>query len=392
MPELISEFESPIYRYKFSNPTDLLDIVNKIGPEGLFSWLFPVVPEWRSSEDAKHYAAIKELFVETSRHLMGQELSMETLFRSLYSASRVDREEMHDLHNSRRVMQFIVQRNLAFVAYDVLMLDNMASEFVRLHDSGAIDVDALRRMHQVSLRNDHRYIADEFVRRITRGADRKDRVRELVYISIGRIALKGCRQDILWCLKQDTGQIRHVVDWITSAVSNDAPWLKNLDDKGRPKKLMKFGSMDAMVAEADKDMRKKLAGERVSLGEGDEEVFADDKGDYFIVRLKTMRALDVESGAMRHCLGHGGYDHYLKSDTHLFLSLRDRSNQPHATIEVDRCYVVQFRGKANSEPKDSYREVTLGLLTPHGIKFRKVEPLGNPCREIMAGELRQAWQ
>ena len=50
-------------------------------------------------------------------------------------------------------------------------------------------------------------------------------------------------------------QIRHIVDWLEVAVRNDHAWLEKVDDKGRPKKLMKCGSIEQLHQEAEKQFR-----------------------------------------------------------------------------------------------------------------------------------------
>lgn len=86
--------------------------------------------------------------------------------------------------------------------------------------------------------------------------------------------------------------------------------------------------------------------------------------------LWTVRALE-----MRHCIGHGGYDHLLARDGHMFLSLRDQFGRPHRTLEVIADKIVQFHGKGNSIPKAEYRAAAESLLHPLGIEFTAVGTL-----------------
>lgn len=149
-------------------------------------------------------------------------------------------------------------------------------------------------------------------------------------------------------------------------METNAPWLSNVDEHGRPKKLMKFGTLEAMYAEADRHMRRLLSSQisrpRVELGQADEESFADEGGEFYLVRMKTANALDNESNAMRHCVGHGAYDRRLSDAGFLLLSLRDRKGWPHMTLQIVNGVVVQARGKANSAPKQEHAAAAHRLL------------------------------
>ncbi|MCS4088560.1 PcfJ domain-containing protein [Rhizobium sp. BK176] len=208
------------------------------------------------------------------------------------------------------------------------------------------------------------YVAKWFVDRLRfrHRYQSNDALTPLVNASIGRIALKESRKDLNWFRRQDEEAVDHVVDWIESSLNSGAPWISNLNDKGIPKKLMKFGSLEAMHAEADKQMKRLLVHERQRMGKEDEEDFADEGGEFYIVHMKTPAALDNESNAMRHCVGHGAYDRRLSEKRSLMLSLRDRKGWPHMTIEIVNGEVVQARGKANSRPKEVHAAAAHRLL------------------------------
>lgn len=168
--------------------------------------------------------------------------------------------------------------------------------------------------------------------------------------------------------------IRHVADWLAVAVMEKSPWLSRLDTYGRPLKLMKLGSLEAANNEADKAMRKHaqkvLA---VKLVSGAESLEAELEDGYYVVRLLTPEALDVESGAMQHCIGHGSYDASLGMDGYAFYSLRDQFGKPHATLEVRDDWVLQCQGKQNKMPDPKYVGYLLSLLVSRKWKTR--EPL-----------------
>lgn len=189
-------------------------------------------------------------------------------------------------------------------------------------------------------------------------------VRALLDICIGRLASRDGDR-----FKIDDEQLRHIADWLRAALTNDEPWLKNVDDRGRPKKLMKFGSVYAIVREADKAMLKAAQKLRVvKLADGDEELVETLQDGYYVVRLLTPTALDRESAEMQHCIGNGGYDEYLECDKHEFLSLRDKAGRPHVTMEIENGCVTQLQGKQNAVPVKKYRD----LLIPF-IKVQKLQ-------------------
>lgn len=369
-----------MYEYKFFNPPPLISAMNELGSNGLFDFLLPHHQDFIVIFGEAEMKAIRKLFVERTANLFGPKLRMDALYRNIenWQEGSLSEAELGDPDKFQRLDRFF-----KYLATHVWMADNQPEEAIRQVKAMEFDVEALRRKHLAVLFRDPVYVADQFVIRIVRARGMEDRVKDLVRMSMGRIAIKESRRDIDWCRRQNGLQINHIVDWLISAIATDAPWLSNVDELGRPRKLMKTGSIDALYAEAEKQMQKKLSRERAGLGVEDEQDFAVDRGEFRIVRLKTPKALDCESNAMRHCIGHGAYDRLLDQDEHLLLSLRDAYNVPHATIEVRAGKIVQFHGKANSTPKDSYRQAVERLLSPLGIEFMPPVPLlENPCAEI----------
>ncbi|MBY3432799.1 hypothetical protein HFN89_01235 [Rhizobium laguerreae] len=157
--------------------------------------------------------------------------------------------------------------------------------------------------------------------------------------------------------------IRHVTDWLTASVIDNDEWLGRVDAQGRPLKLMKLGSLEAAAKEADKAMRKRAQKLRtVKIKDGDEELFRELAEGYYIVRLLTPEALDVESAAMQHCIGQGSYDGLLKNTAFAFYSLRDPFGKPHATLEVEGDWLNQCQGKQNREPDNKYIDLMLSVF------------------------------
>lgn len=127
----------------------------------------------------------------------------------------------------------------------------------------------------------------------------------MLIISVGRIVSRHGGWQAIWGLEGvNPGTISHIVDWLTADYLAGAAWIDRVDEKGRPLKLMKCGSIERLLYEADKAMRKRLQSAVAALSEGDEITVATLRDGYTVVRLMTPLALDVESRRMRHCVGH----------------------------------------------------------------------------------------
>lgn len=174
--------------------------------------------------------------------------------------------------------------------------------------------------------------------------------------------------------------IHHVLDWIIAAAQEPAPWIANVDKKGRPKKLMKCGDMTRLVHEADKGMRRQnasLSEKAAQLGIDDELFLFDLGAGYTLVRLLSTRALDIESARMHHCIGHGAYDQYLASDDIQLFSIRDQVGEPKATLEVmnyeGRDYLIHFFGPWNCKPEDHLNDLIVQLDYGTKAELQKAE-------------------
>jgi hypothetical protein len=190
-----------------------------------------------------------------------------------------------------------------------------------------------------------------------------ERLGVLLALSVGRLMMKAARAEQEWEAMFRDGDIRHVADWLKASIANEAGWLGNVDAQGRPKKLMKFGTMDAIVKEADKAMlieAQKLGG--VLLSDGDEELVAELSDGMYLVRLTTPAALDRESAVMQHCIGNGGYDELLSEGNFEFLSLRDRHGNAHATLEIEDGCITQLQGKQNRIPARKYVDILVPFM------------------------------
>jgi len=84
--------------------------------------------------------------------------------------------------------------------------------------------------------------------------------------------------------------------------------------------------------------------------------------EFYIVQMTTKKDLKVEGDKMGHCVG--GYS---VDDRHKFYSLRDKKNEPHATMEVTvndsgQHSVVQIKGKQNRVPNVEYQYIIVCFL------------------------------
>ena len=182
-------------------------------------------------------------------------------------------------------------------------------------------------------------------------------VRRLMYHCVGRVLVKIRNARRNWREAGLAVDLKHVADWIEVAILHDEDWLANVDEQGRPKKLLKFSDLDGILKEANKAMIKRAMKTPVIKIDEGEEVVDHIFGDgWYIARLLTERALDNESAAMQHCVGHGIYDTDVREGRTVILSLRDPHNNPHVTIEIDvkANSVQQIRGKQNERPKAEY--------------------------------------
>ncbi|MCS4089725.1 PcfJ domain-containing protein [Rhizobium sp. BK176] len=200
-------------------------------------------------------------------------------------------------------------------------------------------------------------------------------VQKLLAYSLGRVLLNQAKSTETAIDRQVLPEHEHIRDWLTAAVTNGEPWLKVVDEHGRPKKLMKFGSMDAITREADKAMMKFAQKSRgLRIADGDEELAHELDDGWYVVRLLTPSALDRESGEMQHCIGQGGYDTKVAGYEWAYYSLRDPFGKPHATMEVSMAdgSNAQMQGKQNEEPLPEYIDRLAAFLIAMGWKPRQL--------------------
>lgn len=214
--------------------------------------------------------------------------------------------------------------------------------------------------------------------------DKSERVNELLACSFGRVIINEFKRGELGADNYAAYvilRLEHIADWIDAAVKNDAPWLKNVDNLGRPKKLLKFSNGMQIVREANRDMMLFAQKSRnVVVSQHDEELVKEFDNGYSLVRLLTPTALDRESGQMQHCIGQGAYDQYLKGGEYEYLSLRDPAGKPHVTIEMGinkrtgARDLKQFQGKQNQPPISKYQDILIPYLREAKVIVRDASP------------------
>jgi hypothetical protein len=197
-------------------------------------------------------------------------------------------------------------------------------------------------------------------------------VRAMFDCSIRRVYNKTSTDDETFKLRTlpaDLPKVNHVVDWIAAGVINGHEWTRKVDAEGRPRKLLKCGTVDALYREAQSWIAKAVQIHRVALDPAEEEILMELADGWLIVRMKTERALDRESSIMQHCVGEGSYDRILMSEASALLSLRDLRNNPHVTvhINVEENALYEVRGKGNAIPKREYRKFMKPFFQRHGF-------------------------
>jgi hypothetical protein len=198
-----------------------------------------------------------------------------------------------------------------------------------------------------------------------------ERVNALLDICVGRVLRKVAKRGTDWTAEYKPEAVDHIVEWLSMSCAEDAHWLDNKTPDGKPKKLLKFSTVQDVVREADEYFRKKTANAaKLAVAEDspdEKSVYSLQEG-YRIVKLLSSTALDREGSLMGHCVGAGGYDNSLKSGRAVFFSLRDPRNRPHVTMEVrvaDK-KVLQARGKQNAYPIQKYAKMIEAFSNQEG--------------------------
>ena len=105
------------------------------------------------------------------------------------------------------------------------------------------------------------------------------------------------------------------------------------------------------------ELAEKLKLNKITIPDLDEErvAFRFSDGLHFLYILDA-KDLKYEGKMMGNCVGGNNYKQKIKNGMSLVLSVRDKDNKPHVTIEIDRqsCRLVQQYGKGNNDPVEKY--------------------------------------
>lgn len=138
-------------------------------------------------------------------------------------------------------------------------------------------------------------------------------------------------------------EIRLIVDWASDT---------NAD-------IFQYDFQGAFSAQTDwhEEMKIKYQIERMDIPNIDPNrvIFRFSDKDHFMYLL-TADDLTHEGAVMGHCVGGKNYKSKIKNKQSLILSIRDKNNMPHVTIEVDVASrnTVQKYGKGNKPPISKY--------------------------------------
>ncbi|NQZ14529.1 MAG: PcfJ domain-containing protein [Alphaproteobacteria bacterium] len=161
------------------------------------------------------------------------------------------------------------------------------------------------------------------------------------------------------------GRVFGIVSWLEYMIAHEVEWLKHVDEKGRPLKLLQASSFDHLETIMGKEnakiaLKRKNAAEKQLLAgnmKDEFETVMTFENGYSIVRLKTDHALDLEGDFLEHCIGDGDYDYCLSGNVSKFYSLRDAKGLPCVSMRVDRDVIkklTEIRGRRNSYPKNKF--------------------------------------
>jgi hypothetical protein len=107
--------------------------------------------------------------------------------------------------------------------------------------------------------------------------------------------------------------------------------------------------------------------------EGEERVMKTSDG-FVVMQLTSEAALNREGKVMQHCVG--SYARLVENEDVIIYSLRDSSNNPHVTIEVDNSRKVQqIKGKQNDAPVEKYHGAVIEFL--NWLEPKDIEELEN---------------
>jgi predicted nucleotidyltransferase len=150
-------------------------------------------------------------------------------------------------------------------------------------------------------------------------------------------------------------EIEHIIDYLNSPEA--------------PSRLQKMSYLQAK-SNADKWLKSQVKkGKAINEKESDIEVFLDFGDGFKIVKLIGENAYKKEGFLMGHCVAS-----YYKGQSEIY-SLRDKNNNPHATIEVivERGKINQVKGKGNGSIHPLYIRYILAFFNQINLEVSSYE-------------------
>ena len=94
-------------------------------------------------------------------------------------------------------------------------------------------------------------------KKITSLINKDHRLGEMLSYSAGRLVIDTSMQNRGrdWQVYMNNLDYSAIVEWLKFSIKNDAPWLNDVDNKGRPKKLMSFKNLAETHSEIRRDMQ-----------------------------------------------------------------------------------------------------------------------------------------
>ena len=132
----------------------------------------------------------------------------------------------------------------------------------------------------------------------------------------------------------------HVVDWLRDLPSNQYQSLRGIQN------------LDIAYDHANRYFAAKNKKANSAEDEDGLEIVYRFKDGMFFAKLNSSQCLDREGKLMQHCVG--SYAEEVDKGNVIIYSLRDKKNQPHATLEARGKEIHQIKGKQNEAPVKKY--------------------------------------
>ena len=135
-------------------------------------------------------------------------------------------------------------------------------------------------------------------------------------------------------------KIKHVIDWLKDIPIDQYQSLRGIQN------------IDIAYEHANRYFAaKNKKASDIEDEEGREIVYTFPDGMFF-AKLNSSQCLDREGKLMQHCVG--SYATRVQKGSVVIYSLRDKKNQPHATLEARGKEIFQIKGKQNEAPVEKY--------------------------------------